>query len=185
MQEQHYVMLGGALGLVAVAVGTVLLMASEGVDGVPSAASSRAMETARGVTAVLTDAHVLVHEPPDSPQDLDDLLGDIDRLDASDGGRAAVKAEIALLITSAASAVDNGLTVDRVRVEREGRPEIARNDDESLSVTVDLRIERHIADDDVDWIEIIPHVLQFDPDGLLTGLTAQDLKHEVVGSDSA
>lgn len=186
MQEHHYAIAGGILGIVAVAVGTVLLMASEGVDGVPSAAASRAMDTSRGVTAILTDAYVIVHEPPDSPEDLDDLARDIDRLAASDEGRAAVEEEIGLLIASAASAVDNGLTVDRVRVEREGRPAIARNDDGSLSVTVDLRIERHIADDDVDWVEIIPHVLQFDADGLLTGLTAQDLKHELVGSpDSA
>ena len=185
MQEHHYVIAGGALGIVAVAVGTVLLMASEGVDGVPSAAASRAMETARGVTAVLTDAYGIVHDPAADPQELDDLARDIDRLDASDRGRSEVVGEIGALIASSTSAADNGVDIDHVRVEREGRPEIARHEDGSLIVTVDLRIERHIADDDVDWIEIIPHVLQFDPDGLLTGLTAQDLKHEVVGSDSA
>lgn len=130
--------------------------------------------------------------PPDaaSVDELTDEVVDVLRMvyevsyleaerDAADEMRAAVaalpatdqgNANVVLAWTEiAAQAVDSPL-IDRVDVSVEGEPRTTALDDGATQVDVDLAVERHVAVDDVDWIEIIPHTLTIDARGDLSGL---------------
>lgn len=87
--------------------------------------------------------------------------------------------ELAVAIDEEAAAVSE-LTIDEVTVERVGDVVPVAVDGSEVTVVGDVRITRHIAEDDVEWIEIIPHEVTVDTaTGELTEVVAHDLEYQL------
>lgn len=68
------------------------------------------------------------------------------------------------------------IRVSKVSVEQVSEVAVARVDSKTISATVDLKISRHIAEDDVDWVETIPHEILIE-DGAVVELVPHNLEH--------
>ena len=89
----------------------------------------------------------------------------VDALHASDAESNALKKQGAeqLETVRSMSKGDRPLTVDKVTIVQEGNVSVQSNSGDSMVVaTADLRITRHIFEDDVDWEEIVPHRFTID-----------------------
>lgn len=70
------------------------------------------------------------------------------------------------------------LTIDEVAVEQVGEVEVAQVDANTVSAIVDVEITRHIAEDDIDWVEVIPHELLIE-EGQVTQVIPHDLEYQL------
>lgn len=106
---------------------------------------------------------------------LDEELADV----VADAPAAQSVVELAQDIDAEATAVAE-LTIDEVTVESVGDVVPVETSGSQVTVVSDVRITRHIAEDDVDWIEVIPHEVTVDTaTGELTDVVAHDLEYQL------
>ncbi|PLS31329.1 hypothetical protein Uis1B_0845 [Bifidobacterium margollesii] len=102
----------------------------------------------------------------------------VDALHASDAESNALKKQGAeqLETVRSMSKGDRPLTVDKVTIVQEGNVSVQSNSGDSMVVaTADLRITRHIFEDDVDWEEIVPHRFTIDTENnTVVNILAED-----------
>lgn len=179
---------GGCIAVVASALmvqGLAFAVADDGSSksgGLTEAAADIAERVVSDAVDGLEDVYVDVYMDHQI-RNIDDLVElvvegvptSVEGMLALEGLVADIEEESAL-VTDAESA----LTIDRVNVEAVGQIELVVADAETLSATVDIEITRHIAGDDVDWIEIVPHVFVLDAETAeIQGLVAQDLDFQL------
>jgi hypothetical protein len=154
------------LVLTAVAAANAELAAVEFVD---------AIETA------YKDAY-LNADVPTATEVTDDALAE---LPVDGQGEVAVASEVDAIVEEAVAVTEDPtvgepLTIDAVEVEQVGAPQVEMIDADTVSTTVDVMISRHIEEDDVDWVEVIPHEIIVDAaTGEVQDLVVQDLEYQL------
>ena len=99
----------------------------------------------------------------------------IDALEPTRAGEEALD-DALTNVEAVADRLDESVVIDSVGVEQIGEPMVAPVDADSISVTVDIEVTRHIATDDIDWVEIVPHEMIVNVEsGALEDVTVYDL----------
>ncbi len=69
--------------------------------------------------------------------------------------------------------------VDEVAVEIIGEPEVEALSSGDVTATVGVEITRHIAEDDIDWVEVVPHEMTIDSStGEVLDVVVMDLEYQ-------
>jgi hypothetical protein len=119
---------------------------------------------------------------PTAAEVVDEALAE---LPVNDQGETAITSEVEAIVEEAVAVTEDPtigelLTIDEVEVEQVGAVQIAMVDTDTVSTTVDVMISRHVEEDDIDWVEVIPHEIIADAGtGELRDIIVQDLEYQV------
>ena len=145
-------------------------------------------EVAREALDILAATYEQAHDAVFTSGDAEVALGTstdaVETLPTSHDGEEALLATVDGIVSDA-SDPSFDLTIDATHTEVTSEPVIEVLSDGFVSSTSDVTITRHIAEHDVEWIEVVPHEVIVDRSGNVADVIVHDLESQLEDTQNA